>query len=97
MRRKNNENKVSDVIELMLNQYGLSAQYREFRLLQSWSELMGPMIANRTEDIYIRNKILFIKLKSAALRNELMYEKARLVNRLNEAAGEAVIEEIVFQ
>ena len=97
MKRKSNESKVSKVIELMLNQYGLSAGYREFRLLQSWSELMGPMIANRTENVYIRNKILFIKLKSAALRNELMYEKSRLLERLNEAAGEAVIEEIIFQ
>jgi predicted nucleic acid-binding Zn ribbon protein len=97
MKRKSNENKVSEVIEVMLNQYGLSAQYREFRLLQSWSHLMGPMIANRTEDVYIRNRILFIKLNSAALRNELMYEKSRLVERLNEAAGEGVIDEIVFQ
>lgn len=96
MKRKSNDNTVSEVIELMMHQYGLSGRYREFRLLQSWSQIMGPMVANRTDDLYIRNRTLYIKLKSAALRSELSYGRSRIIELLNEAAGGDVISEIVF-
>jgi predicted nucleic acid-binding Zn ribbon protein len=81
----------------MLQQFGLAGRYREFRLLRSWSELMGPMVAKRTEDLYIRNGVMYVKLNSASLRNELSFGRAKLVNLLNEAAGKQIIHDIQFQ
>jgi len=96
MKRKSNDTSVSDLIDLMLNQYGLKGKYREFKLMQSWNEIMGPMVANRTENLFISGKTLIVKLNSAALRNELSYAKTRLIAILNKEAGEDLINDIVF-
>ena len=96
MKRKSNDTTVSELIDLMLNQYGLSGKYKEFRLLQSWNELMGPMVANRTEQLYMSGRTLIIKLNSAALRSELSYAKSKLIVMLNREAGDELINDIVF-
>ena len=96
MKRKSNDTTVSELIDLMLNQYGLSGKYKEFRLLQSWNELMGPMVANRTEQLYMSGRTLIIKLNSAALRSELSYAKSKLIAMLNKEAGDELINDIVF-
>jgi hypothetical protein len=97
MKRKSNENSVSELIEIFMNQYGLGKKYGEFKLLQSWSQMMGPMIANKTIDLKIVNDILIVQLSSAPLKNELSFAKTKIVERLNEAAGKTIIQDIVFQ
>ena len=54
------------------------------------------MIAKHTKDLYIKNKKLFIRIDSPALKNELTYSRSTLMEKLNEATGANVIEEIVF-
>lgn len=97
MKRKSNDSSVTELIDLWLKQYGLNGKYREFRMLQSWSELMGPMIANRTDDIRIYEGTLYIQLSSATLRSELSFAKSKIIQSLNEKAGEELIKDIVFR
>lgn len=97
MKRRGNDSPVGDVISLMLQQYGLAGRYREFRLLQSWSELMGPVVANRTDNLFIREKTLYVKINSAVLRNELSYGKQKIINMLNDEIGQELLSDIVFQ
>jgi hypothetical protein len=55
------------------------------------------MIANRTTDLRILNGVLIVQLSSASLKSELSYAKTKIVERLNEAAGKVVIQDIIFQ
>jgi predicted nucleic acid-binding Zn ribbon protein len=97
MKRKSNENPVSELIDLWLRQYGLSGKYKEFRMLQSWNELMGPMIAKHTKDVRIYQEVLYVELDSASIRSELSYSKSRIIENLNTEAGETLIKEVVFR
>ena len=97
MKRKSNESSVSDLIELWLHQSGLTSKYKEFKLLQSWSVLMGPMIANRTEDIRLYEGTLYVQITSASLRSELNFAKAKIIQTLNEQVGEELVKDIVFR
>jgi predicted nucleic acid-binding Zn ribbon protein len=97
MKRKSNENPVSEVIDLFLRQYGLNNRYKEFRLLQSWNELMGPMIAKHTKDVKMFNGTLYVDLDSAPMRNELSFAKSRIIKNLNDEAGEEIVKEMVFR
>jgi predicted nucleic acid-binding Zn ribbon protein len=97
MKRKSNENPVSELIDLWLRQYGLSGKYKEFRMLQSWNQLMGPMIAKHTKDVRIYQQVLYVELDSASIRSELSYSKSRIIENLNAEAGENLIKEVVFR
>jgi hypothetical protein len=58
--------------------------------------VMGKTVANRTTKILFRDKKLFVYLTSASLRQELVNEREKIMNLLNEEAGTKIIEEIIF-
>lgn len=94
MRR--NEQTLGEAIKEMLRALRLDDKLNESKLIHSWEEIVGKMIANHTRDIYIKNKKLIVKLDSPALKNELSYSKTKMLKTLNDAAGEEVITDIIF-
>ena len=62
-----------------------------------WEELMGKTIARYTDKIQIVQNTLFITTSVAPLKNELVYQKNTIRERVNEALGEQVISEVVIQ
>ena len=89
MRRRKAE-LLGDLVHQMLREDGIETPYNEYRLVA------GQGVNNYTGEIYIRNRTLFVRLKSPALKMNLMYGRQALVNRLNEHVGAQVIEQIVF-
>lgn len=62
-----------------------------------WEQLMGKAIAKYTDKIQIVNNTLFITTSVAPLKNELLYQKEKIKERVNEALGENIIREVVIQ
>jgi hypothetical protein len=58
---------------------------------------MGKTIAKYTDKIEIINQTLFISSTVAPLKNELLYQKEKIIERVNEALGEKVIQEVVIK
>jgi predicted nucleic acid-binding Zn ribbon protein len=96
MIRKSNEITLKDAIESLLDAYKLTGKLNETRLIASWDKVVGKHIARHTENIYIKGEILFVKLDSAALKNELTMARTKLVNNLNRVAGLNLIVDIRF-
>ncbi len=94
--RKRRSELVGTVTHDVLRVLGIEAPYNEYRLVQAWPEVMGEGIARETTDIYIRNRVLFVKLKSPTLRAQLSMSRMVLLRRLNDHVGAQVIERIVF-
>lgn len=83
-------------MRMFMRQEGLETPYNEYRLLNSWEEVMGQGIARFTADKYIKNQILFVRLTSPVVKNELMMGRKNIVRRLNEKVGAQVIADIRF-
>ena len=62
-----------------------------------WEELMGKTIARYTDSIQIVNHTLFITTAVAPLKNELLFQKEKIIQRVNEALGEKVIRDVVIR
>ncbi|MDP4280968.1 MAG: DUF721 domain-containing protein [Bacteroidota bacterium] len=88
---------LGDAIRKFLSTYHLDDRMKENKLIQSWEKVAGKVVARHTTRLYIRNKILFIRLDSAALKNEIFYMREKIVISLNKEAGAEVIKEIVVQ
>jgi hypothetical protein len=58
---------------------------------------MGKTIAKYTDSIQIVNQTLFISTTVAPLRNELMFQKEKIIQRVNEALGEKVVRDVVIK
>jgi len=62
-----------------------------------WEEIMGKTIAKYTEKIQIINNTLYISTTVAPLKNELLYQKDQIIQRVNEALGEQLVKEVVIK
>jgi predicted nucleic acid-binding Zn ribbon protein len=86
---------IKEAIDKMLDVYKLRRKFDETSLVAAWPKLMGKAIANRTKQLYIRDKKLFVKLDSRGVKSELILMRSQIIGRLNEYVGQAVIEDLV--
>ncbi len=68
----------------------------EVKAVNSWPKVVGPFIASHTIDLSVKNHVLFVRVDSDALRNELSYSKSLLLKNLNEIVGKELLNEIVL-
>jgi len=95
--RKKNTQKLDEVIQEYLKALKIDDKLKEVRLIRSWKTMVGKTIARSTKDIYIKNRKLYIILTSSVIRNELFMIRDELKNKLNEEAGDSIIDEINFK
>ena len=93
---RTNDKSIKDAIEQMLKVYKLKRKFDETSLVVAWPEMMGNAIANRTKDIFIRDRKLFIRIESAVIKNELVMMRSNIIEKMNERIGGSVIDEIIF-
>jgi predicted nucleic acid-binding Zn ribbon protein len=92
--KKSNEILLKDAIEAFLKDNNLQTKLNETKIIGAWEEVTGKLISRHTLQMYIKDRTLFVKVDSAALREELTYQRSKLVKKLNQAAGGEVIEDI---
>lgn len=95
--KRNDAEQIGTLIRQFLRQESLESPLNEQRLLDAWPQVLGPTIASYTRDLFIKNQTLYVHLTSAALRQELMMARDRLVRGLNQHVGATVITNIVFR
>ncbi|HYG50943.1 MAG TPA: DUF721 domain-containing protein [Flavobacteriales bacterium] len=96
-KRKSNEMPIKEAIDRLLKVYKLDHKMVELDAVKCWEEMMGAAIAKRTREIFIANKVLYLKLNSAPLKEELLMSKSLIVQRLNERMGKEVITDVFFK
>ena len=72
----------------------LDSTYQQKKLITNWSVIMGKTIADRTEQVFFKGKILFVKLSSAPLRQEMLNSKDKVIALIAREIGEGVVEEL---
>jgi hypothetical protein len=95
-KRSSNEMPLKEVIDKLLRAYQLDGKMKEMDVIQSWPELMGVAVANRTKQISIKNKIMYLTLDSSVMREELLHGKQIIIHRINDKAGFEMINDIWF-
>ena len=83
-KRKSNQESLGEVIDRMLNVYKLRSGLTEQEVIKNWEQIVGPVIASRTDAVKIKGTVLYIKVTSAAMRQELHYQKSGIQSNVNE-------------
>ena len=80
----------------MLQVYKIKRRYDETGVIAAWPELVGKSVANRTKELFIHDKKLFLRIESSVIKNELVLMRLQIINKINEDAKTVLIEDIVF-
>ncbi len=69
----------------------------EGRAVELWAEVVGEYVARVTEDVYIRNGVLYVSFSSAAVRAEIFMRRRLLMDQLNARLRGRVVRNIVVR
>jgi predicted nucleic acid-binding Zn ribbon protein len=88
---------LGDVLEEVIDQLGARRKIDEARVVETWASVVGDQINGVTESAWMKDTTLYVKISSAAWRQELHMNRRKWRERLNGALGREVVEEIVFR
>lgn len=91
-----NEKTIGQVIKEIIKKQHLHNKLTEIKVKEIWEKVMGKAVAARTQNIFISNHCLYVSINSAALKQELLYSKQKLIDNLNEELGENSINDVVI-
>ena len=91
------EYNIGDALKNMISKSNLRNGIRAVQIEEVWENIMGKTIAKYTQKIKIVNQTLFITTNVGPLKNELIYQKPQIIQRINEAFGEKVISHVVVE
>lgn len=88
---------IGQALELFLRKNRLKGTMMSFQIVDVWEEIMGKTIAKYTDKIQIINHTLFITTSVAPLKNELLFQKETIIQRVNEKLGPNAVKEVVIK
>ena len=91
------EHSLGDALKKFLNQSRLKGSIQALQIEEIWEKIMGKTVSRYTDKIKILNDTLFISTQIAPLKQELIFQKEKIIQRVNEALGQKVISKIVVQ
>ena len=93
----NNNRLIGDIIRKLMKNPKLAGKLDELDTLQLWEEIIGKQICKYIADQKIYKGTLYVKVKSAVVRNELSYKKSELIIQINNRLGKKLLTNIVLK
>jgi len=81
---------------VVLSRLGIERAFRARHALRAWDRLVGDALAKVAQPLRLEGGTLWVAVKSSAWAQELQFQKATLLQRLNQEAGSDCFQEIRF-
>jgi predicted nucleic acid-binding Zn ribbon protein len=88
---------IGQIINEVLQKEHLDVALDEHRASALWPQIVGDGINRYTIKRYAKDGVMPVHPSSASLANELMLNRATVIQRINEALGREIIHEIIFK
>jgi len=83
-------------IEKLLRNYNLWQGYQQYSLIEKWSGLVGPALAEVTRAEKVVNGVLRVAVKDSVWAYHLSMLKPQLIKKLNSHVGSRIVRDIYF-
>lgn len=95
-RRKAGLERMSSVLEKVLDDAGVADHVERVRVLDLWADVVGEQVARVTRARSVDESTLIVEVRNSAWLMELNMLKGDIVDRVNERLDDVSIEKIVF-
>lgn len=97
MNRSEKPKPIGKVLESIVDRMGIRSKLSEAVVVETWAGLAGAKINAVTDSAWVKGDTLFVKINSAAWRQQLHMNRTSWRERLNKELGRETIREIVFR
>ena len=84
-------------ISSVLSSLGIGRKIKQYELLEAWPEIVGKQIADVTTAERMTEGKLFIHVEQAVWRNELIFLKKDLIEKINRTMHQESVQDIIFR
>ena len=95
--QSNNDHNLKELIEKLIKSYRWTDKLDAVDVSSTWEDVVGGIFAKHTTNLFVKNRVLYVKLDSSVLRNELHMARTKIKDRINKKLGKKVIDEIVLR
>ena len=88
---------MGDLLEEFFARPYVAAKVAEGRLPDTWREVVGDAVANLTTDLRLENRILYVRLQSSVVRQELFYQREARRDRINEVSKVRLVNAVIVK
>jgi len=88
---------IGTVIEKMLKKMGIETPVRQWEAVYLWESVVGEAIANHTRADKVAYGKLYISVDSPSWRNELLFHRKELLEKINKELKNTEIKEIILR
>jgi predicted nucleic acid-binding Zn ribbon protein len=88
---------LGQIIRQVLEKRKMWRQYRQYLIIDQWEHLVGEKIAAVTRAHRIEREILRVRVSDSTWAYHLTLLKPQLIEKLNQYAGEKLVDDIYFQ
>ena len=97
MRRGDNNRKIGAIIKKLMKNPRIVENLDKLDAIEAWQEIVGSQLHRYITSQNISDGILYVKLNSSVVRNELMYKKTLLLKQINQRLGKKFISDIILR
>lgn len=94
--RKDNKQSLGEAIQSLISDLGIEEKLFSVQAEELFVEMMKGVIMKYVENLYVSKRVLFVKMNSPELKNELSYGKNKIIKHINEGIGKEFILDIKF-
>lgn len=88
---------IGEAINRMLEESRWKPVMHEQRICNEWEQIVGKTVARYTRSITLNGTTLIISTSVAALKQELLLSKPKLITHINEYLGAQAVAEIMIR
>lgn len=88
---------MQEAMQQFLNSSRIKGGIQALQIEDVWEEIMGKTIARYTDKLQIIGDKLIITTSVGPLKNELIYQKEKIRQRVNEALKANVVKDVLIQ
>lgn len=81
----------------IIEELGIGLKIRQHEILQAWPGIVGEQIARVTTATALSDGKLFVSVTRSTWRNELIFLKKELIERINAAMNTEIVKDIIFR
>ena len=94
--RSKEPQRIGKIMEEVLSEKGYLTVCKEYSIINKWPLIVDKKFAEASTCERVENGILYVKVSSAPWRQEAVYRKEILLNRIQKDLGCPTIKDIVF-